>query len=815
MKFGYKILLAIALLAAGSTAVAVTSWQSMRLLGDQAVRLYDGPTMSIGFAQSARANVVLAVHQTVLRSHGDEAFDADALDEALDDLVTDLEVVNERSGSERSQTLTADLLILAEELYDAFVVRMDDGLAFESELIEGLGRIAFTMDDIVEAEAEYGYFVRERIHEETAAVQRRTGLLTGVILVLCCGILSMVALRFAVRLGRMNNVLAKYAEGDLSDEVPFSLARDEIGQIARTTIELRTALEDAQRLARVAAFRGAAFEVSGAPMLMTDEGMCVTAANAAFSRMLERRMGNFAAAIPGFDPSRILGRQLSDFIPSDSPLCPHLDRPSNLPVRMKIKVAGSYLGVLLDEVRDEVGCIIGYILEWRDQTLEMEARTLLAAIDCGQARLEVSADGTITLVNAALSGLLGIAADALIGTSMEKVVCRPAANCEDLLSLIGNGEPISDIFSVTAAGRTVLLEGSLSPVPDHEGRPNGALLLGMDVTQARADAETTERKRIAMAHAQQAVVDVLRRNLELVSAGVLTAQIDDPFALEYEQLRQDFNAAMIGLEAAIGAVTAHAGEISTASSDITLTIESLSDRTERQAAMVRETTLALDELTATVNTSAVVAKKAADIVGEAKAKADVGGGVVVDAIKAMGEIERSSARIHEIVGVMDDLAFQTNLLALNAGIEAARAGSAGRGFAVVASEVRALALRSSEAAHDINQLISASDAEVKRGVDLVGNAGTSLSDIVDAIARATFEMKIIADASSDQSSRLSEINGAVQRFDLDIRENEAAVVATTNECRSLNSVSKALTNSVLQFRIHENQETPARQSRAG
>ncbi len=281
------------------------------------------------------------------------------------------------------------------------------------------------------------------------------------------------------------------------------------------------------------------------------------------------------------------------------------------------------------------------------------------------------------------------------------------------------------------------------------------------------------------------VVSALGEGLERLARGEVSQRIEADFPGDYAKLKADFNGAISKLREALKVIAAATESLSTGVSEIAQGADDLSRRTEQQAASLEQTAAAMDQLTATVKRTAAGARQASDVVAAARGEAQHSGEVVRDAVAAMGEIEKSSRQIGQIIGVIDEIAFQTNLLALNAGVEAARAGDAGRGFAVVASEVRALAQRSADAAKEIKALISVSGQQVGQGVALVGQTGDALSRIVGKVGEIDGLVTEIAASAQEQATGLAQVNVTVNQMDLVTQQNAAMVEQSTAATHNL------------------------------
>lgn len=297
------------------------------------------------------------------------------------------------------------------------------------------------------------------------------------------------------------------------------------------------------------------------------------------------------------------------------------------------------------------------------------------------------------------------------------------------------------------------------------------------------------------------VIEAINRGMSALADGDLTYRMDDDLPAEYAGLTRDFNAAMTKLQSTMAAICASTETIRANADSMTHASDDLARRTETQAANVQETSSTVEQINVTVRKTADDAERASAVVARTKANATASDDVVRGAVAAMGQIEKSSKEISQIISVIDEIAFQTNLLALNAGVEAARAGEAGKGFAVVASEVRALAQRSAEAAREIKTLITASTEQVDQGVSLVGQTGSVLHDIVQQVGEVNTLVAEITASATQQANGLQEVNTVVSQMDKVVQQNAAMVEESTAACHSLSRETAELARLVQQFRI--------------
>jgi methyl-accepting chemotaxis protein len=411
----------------------------------------------------------------------------------------------------------------------------------------------------------------------------------------------------------------------------------------------------------------------------------------------------------------------------------------------------------------------------------------LDALSRAQAVIEFTPAGDILTANENFLVTLGYRIEEIQGRH-HAMFCDPDyARSEDYRRFwerLRGGEFIAEEFMrIGRGGKKVFIQASYNPIFDMNGKIFKVVKFATDVSSRVEN------------------VNRLAAGLNALAGGDLDQEIETPFIASLDQLRIDFNAAIAKLYGAMSTVSRNAETIAASSNEVRMAADDLSKRTEQQAASVEETAAALEEITTTVNDSSRRAEEAGRLVARTRENAERSGEIVRKAIAAMGQIEGSSREISNIIGVIDDIAFQTNLLALNAGVEAARAGEAGKGFAVVAQEVRELAQRSASAAKEIKTLINTSGEQVKGGVNLVGQTGIALDEIVTQVQEINVNVSAIVEAAKEQATGIKEINQAVNTMDQGIQKNAAMVEESNAASHSLASEADALFRLIGQFNL--------------
>ncbi|KAA0682191.1 PAS domain S-box protein [Neorhizobium sp. P12A] len=421
------------------------------------------------------------------------------------------------------------------------------------------------------------------------------------------------------------------------------------------------------------------------------------------------------------------------------------------------------------------------------KTKAIEDSGKLDALSRSQAVIEFKPNGEILTANENFCKAMGYSLAEIVGKH-HSIFCDQAYTRTDEYAnfwrRLGAGEFIANEFvRYGKGGREIWIQAAYNPIVDANGKVFKVVKFATDVTE------------------RMSAIASLGTSMKALADGDLTQSLDKPFVPSMEQLRHDFNGAIERLSSAMRTIAGNSNAIAAGAKEVGAAADAFSKRTEQQAASVEETAAALEEITTTVNDSSLRADEAGRLVAKTKQGAEQSGSVVRNAVAAMDQIEQSSREISSIIGVIDDIAFQTNLLALNAGVEAARAGEAGKGFAVVAQEVRELAQRSASAAKEIKALITTSSQLVKNGVDLVGQTGKALEEIVVQVGDINLNVSAIVDASKEQATGLKEINHAVNSMDQATQQNAAMVEESTAASHKLTAEAEELRALLSQFHV--------------
>ena len=530
-----------------------------------------------------------------------------------------------------------------------------------------------------------------------------------------------------------------------------------------------------------------ALDALKAKVMIANADLTITYVNPALLGFLRQSEDELRQELPSFSVAKLVGRNIDIFHKAPAHqrnMLAALQDTHNATIRV-----GTHAFDLVVTPLSRGRKRVGFVVEWADANIRLlnaDYTAQIAAAGKSQAMIAFSPDGTILSANDNFLAALGYRLGEIVGQHQGLFIeasFRNSPEYREFWARLQRGEYQAGQYKrISKSGKEVWIQASYNPIII-DGKVVKVVKFATDVT--------------ATVRAVQSIGSAL----SALAEGNLELRLNESLPPDLEKLRTDLNLALAKLQEAMRSVVVTAEGILGGSGEITQAADSLSQRTEQQAASLEQTAAALDQITATVRTTAEGAKHAREIVASTKADAEHSGEIVRSAVSAMGEIEKSSLQIGQIISVIDEIAFQTNLLALNAGVEAARAGDAGRGFAVVASEVRALAQRSAGAAREIKALISASSQHVGHGVKLVGETGQVLSRIVTRISEINGVVANIAASAQEQAAGLAQVNTAVDTMDQVTQQNAAMVEESTAASHALAAEARELSRLIGRFQL--------------
>lgn len=592
-------------------------------------------------------------------------------------------------------------------------------------------------------------------------------------------------------------------DGNYDIEIPKYRRGNEVGIVVRSLEQFRDQLRASEGTRRDALMKSAALDAGSAAIMIADADLKVVYASQAVLDVLREHQNVIETRIPNFDPDHVVGQSIDVFQKETEMQWGMLSGLDDTGHNTNLEMDDVTLELKISKIDNAVGERIGYVVEWADVSRRRLNSAILNSLDENQARAEFNKHGELADCNEAFRMLAKLEATNATCTFQSTVFVNEApANSEK--PMFGEIEIRSKNGVVSHA------LGGLSPIFYQNGSLKRTVLIAADVTNDTKRKREAEADRERLQSEQSAMIDALKEALMHLSVGDLNVRIEEMFAGGNDQLRQDFNTAIGNLEQAIEAVVEGSKTIHAEVSGVAGAANEMSNRTESQAATLEQTAAAINQVTASVSSSADNAQQTNELASAARSTATMSERIVSDAVASMGKISQSSNEIASIVKVIDDIAFQTNLLALNAGVEAARAGDAGRGFAVVAYEVRTLAQRSAEAARKIGNLISISSENVEDGVELVGRAGTALENIISSINEISENVSSIACAAREQSQSIAEVNSAMSELDKVTQENAAMFEETAAATQNLTQLANNLSKSVEKFSTKSTQTSNLR-----
>jgi len=589
--------------------------------------------------------------------------------------------------------------------------------------------------------------------------------------------------------------------------------------LEQSAAESKRLMEQAQEEAIINGRIKQALDACSTNVMIANDQNDIVYTNESVQKMLENAQSDLQKDLPAFQADKVLNSNIDIFHKNPAHQRGMLAGLSDT-YRTQIEVGGRSFNLVANPIFSDDKERIGTVVEWNDVTEELKrqreeqrianenARIRQALDACSTNVMIGDANNNVIYMNQAVSDMMievesdlktvlpNFNANNIIGNNID-IYHKDPSHQRSMLSKLTdtyqteievggrtfglianpihaeNGDRIGTVVEWNDRTQEVKVEQEVNDMINAAGKGDYSVRMNMEGKQGFFEKLSFGLNQLSET-TDIAIRDVVRV-LSGLASGDLTQKIEGHYEGLFAQLKDDTNQTVDKLTEVIGEVLKASNSVHSGADELAQGNANLSQRTEEQASSLEQTAASMEEMTANVKQSEEGAMQAAQTASQAQRKADQGGEVVNRAVAAMEEINASSKKIADIIGVIDEIAFQTNLLALNAAVEAARAGEQGKGFAVVAGEVRSLAQRSSGAAKEIKDLIRDSVAKVTDGAQLVNESGGTLKEILEAVNKVDQVVKDIANGATEQTEGINQVNVAVTQMDSMTQQNAALV----------------------------------------